>query len=119
MANRRKSTVFRVTGLTRDQPDEVLEAALKDILRNNFSSEERSQIQTETAILPSCYDFDSRRVALVQFRGGVPQFLSGLIANPLEEWQEVMGDTDINIDCHFHGFTHLYAPTDNEPVTGE
>jgi hypothetical protein len=113
------STVFRVTGLTRDQPDVALEAALKGILLDRFSSEERSQIEAEITIVPSCYDYNHQRVALVQFRGGIPQFLSKLIANPLKDSQMEMGDTDLNIDCHFFGFTQLYAPKDNEPVNAE
>jgi hypothetical protein len=51
----------------------------------------------------------------VQFRGGVPQFLRELRANPLGDWQVEMGDDDINLDCHFFGFTQLYAPDDNKP----
>jgi hypothetical protein len=29
-----------------------------------------------------------------------------------------MGDNDINFDCHFFGFTQLYAPVE-EPVIAE
>jgi hypothetical protein len=30
-----------------------------------------------------------------------------------------MGDDDINFDCHFFGFTQLYAPDDSKPVAAE
>jgi hypothetical protein len=30
-----------------------------------------------------------------------------------------MGDNDINFDCHFLGFTQLYAKDNNEPVVAE
>ncbi|OQE09288.1 hypothetical protein PENFLA_c114G06863 [Penicillium flavigenum] len=30
-----------------------------------------------------------------------------------------MGDSDINFDCHFFGFTQLYMPDDNEPVVAD
>jgi hypothetical protein len=30
-----------------------------------------------------------------------------------------MGDNDINFDCHFFGFTQLYAPDGNGPVAAE
>jgi hypothetical protein len=30
-----------------------------------------------------------------------------------------MSDTDINIDCHFFGFTQLYSPPCTESVTAE
>jgi hypothetical protein len=56
---------------------------------------------------------------LVEFRGGVPKFLSELVAHPLKDWQMVMGDVDINFDCNFFGFTQLYAPRPGEPVTAE
>src|SRR5215469_2671681 len=115
----KKSTAFRVTGLTTDRPDDALEAALKTTIDNRLSEEERSDIEIMIAILPSCYDCDRERVALVQFRGGVPRFLSELIVNPLGDWQTEMGDADINFDCHFFGFTQLYVPTAGEPVTAE
>jgi hypothetical protein len=118
MTERRKSHVFRVTGLTRDQPDEALEKSFQDTLNENFTNEEKSQIQTDITILPSCYETDTERVALMQFRGRVPQFLSELTANPLTDWQMEMGDNDINFDCHFFGFTQLYAPVE-EPVIAE
>ena len=44
------------------------------------------------ASLDSCYN-DEEKVALVEYRRGMPAFLSALIANPLEEWQ------------HFFSFT--------------
>jgi hypothetical protein len=49
----------------------------------------------------------------------VPQFLHELRVDPLGDWQVEMGDEDINFDCHFFGFTQLYAPDDNEPVVAE
>ena len=72
-----------------------------------------------TAIVPSCYDCERERAALVDFRGGVPDFLSELVANPLGDWQMEMDDTDINFDCHFFGFTQLYTPAPGKPVTAE
>jgi hypothetical protein len=30
-----------------------------------------------------------------------------------------MGDSDANFDCHFFGFTQLYAPDENGPVVAE
>lgn len=117
MATRKRSTYFRVTGLTMNQPDHILEWALKVTINENLSDGERTAIGVVTAILPSCYDSNQERVALVEFRGGVPNFLSELIANPLGDWQMVIDSTDINFDRQFFGFTQLYAPT--EPVTAE
>lgn len=120
MASQRKSHVFRVTGLSRELPDRELNTALQGTLHNNFTGDERSHIQAEITIVPSCYDSDTQRVALVQFRGGEPQFLHELRVNPLEDWPVEMGeDNDINFDCHFFEFTQLYMPDDNEPVVAE
>ena len=119
MASQRKSHVFRVTGLSRELSDEDLATALQEALNDNFTDDERSQIKAEITIVPSCYESDTQRVALVQFHGGVPQFLSELRVDPLGDWQVEMGDNDINFDCHFFGFTQLYMPDNNEPVVAE
>ena len=117
--SQRKSYVFRVTGLSTDFSDEDLQASLQRALNDNISDEERSQIKTAITIVPSCYDSDRERVGLVQFRGGVPQFLSELTLNPLGDWQVEMDDSDINFDCHFFGFTQLYSPDGKAPVVAE
>ena len=119
MASQRKSHVFRVTGLSRELPDRDLKTAVQRALNDNFTDDERSHITAEITIVPSCYESDTERAALVQFRGGVPQFLYELRVDPLGDWQVEMGDNDINFDCHFFGFTQLYAPDDNEPVVAE
>jgi hypothetical protein len=89
------------------------------MIDENLSNDERSQIEVVTAILPLCYDSDRERIALVQFHGEIPWFLSELMVNPLGDWQVEMGDTDVNFDCHFFGFTKLYAPTEEQPVIAE
>ncbi|EAU30101.1 predicted protein [Aspergillus terreus NIH2624] len=119
MASRRTSHIFRVTGLSREQPDDDLQTALQETLHDNLTDDERPQIQAEIAVVPSCYESDTQRVALVQFRGGVPQFLHELKVDPLEDWQVEMGDTDISFDRHFFGFTQLYAPDENKPVVAD
>jgi hypothetical protein len=119
MASQKKSHVFRVTGLSRDQPDWELETGLQEALNENFTAGERSQIKAEITVVPSCYESDTQRVALVQFRGGMPQFLAELTTNTLGDWQIEMGDEDINFDSHFFGFTQLYAPDENETVVAE
>lgn len=115
----RKSTVVRVTGLATTQPDDVLDAALKAAIQGNLLSDERSEIQITTAIVPSCYDEEHERVALVDFRGRTPKFLSELVVNLLGDWQIEMEDTDISFDCNFFGFTQLYAPNPDAPVAAE
>ncbi|OCK73870.1 hypothetical protein K432DRAFT_220962, partial [Lepidopterella palustris CBS 459.81] len=119
MAARKKGPVFRVTGLPALQPDDELNTTLKATIEENLLEEETSKITVSTAIVPSCYDNEHERVALVEFHGGVPMFLSELVDNPLGDWQVEMGDTDISFDCHFFGFTQLYTPKPDAPVTAD
>ena len=115
----KKGTVFRVTGLAASQSDDELKITLRDAINNNLSEEEHSKLDISAAIVPSCYENEQERVALVEFHGGVPRFLSELTANPLGDWQVEMADTDISFDCHFFGFTQLYAPKSDAPVAAE
>ncbi|KAH8689250.1 hypothetical protein GQ44DRAFT_637548 [Phaeosphaeriaceae sp. PMI808] len=119
MAARKKGPVFRVTGLPASQPDDALNATLKATIEDNLSEEEKSKLRVDTVIVPSCYDNEQERVALVEFHGGVPDFLSELVADPLADWQVEMGDIDISFDCHFFGFTQLYAPKLDAPVAAD
>ena len=119
MAARKKSLVFRITGLRASQPDDSLNISLKAAIDDNLSEEEKSKLHVSAAIVPSCYNNEQKRVALVEFHGGVPTFLSELTDNPLGEWQIEMGDTDISFDRHFFGFTQLYTPKPDAPVTAE
>jgi hypothetical protein len=118
MAARNKGTVFRVTGLPALQPDDELKAALKAAIDDNLAEDEQSKPAPNTVIVPSCYDNDEK-FALVEFYGGVPAFLSELMANPQGDWQVEMGDTDISFDQHFFGFTQLYTPKLDSPATAE
>jgi hypothetical protein len=119
MAARKKGPVFRVTGLPASQPDDELNTMLKATIEDNLSEEETSRLSVSTAIVPSCHDNEHERVALVEFHGGLPLFLSEAVTNPLGDWQVEMGDTDIRFDCHFFGFTQLYTPKPDAPVTAE
>jgi hypothetical protein len=119
MASQRKSHVLRVTGLSRELTDGDLTTALQEAINDNFTDDEKSHSKVDISIVPSCYEDNTQRVALVQFRGGVPQFLDELRVDPLGEWQVEIGDTDINFDCHFFGFTQLYTLDENKPVDAE
>lgn len=118
MAAGKKGPVFRVTGLPASQLDEELMQVLKDAIDKKLSAEEKSKLAFRVAIAPSCYN-DGEKIALIEFYGEVPAFLSFLVANPLEEWQIEMGDEDISFDEHFFGFTQLYAPRTGSSVTAE
>jgi hypothetical protein len=93
MTSPRKSHVFRVTGLSRELSDGDLQTALQEALHDQFTDDERLQIQTEITVVPSCYESDTQRVALVQFRGRVPHFLHKLRVDPLGDWQVEMGES--------------------------
>jgi hypothetical protein len=118
MAALKKGPVLRVTGLAASQPDDELAAELKAAISDNLTSEERQNVDASIAVVPSCYS-DEEKVALVECRGGLPAFLSALAADPLAEWQVEMGDTDVSFDQHFFGFTQLYTPQPDAPVTAE
>lgn len=115
---RNKSPLFRVTGLSALQPDGNLHDALKACIDDNLEEDERPKITATVAIVPSCY-YTEEKIALVGFLGGVPMFLSELINNHLADWQVEMGDSDINFDQHFHGFTQLYVPKPDLSITAE
>ena len=122
MPSQRKSHVFKATGLSRELSDEELETSLRKTLQEEFTDDERSQIIAEISIVPDCKD-DRARVALIQFVGRVPEFLSKLAVNPLEgeqiEMRHSHGKNDINFDCNFFGFTQLYMPDYSQPVAAE
>ena len=91
---KKKGTVFRVTGLAASQPDNTLDTTLKAIIEDNLSEEEkRLKLPISVAVVPSCYDNGQEKVALVEFHGWVPTFLSELKANPLGDFQIEIGDT--------------------------
>ncbi|KAF3074352.1 hypothetical protein CFAM422_003689 [Trichoderma lentiforme] len=116
VVTRQKNLVFRVTGLPASQTND----ALVDFIRKNLlKGEEQSQSKVTVSIVPSCSNNKQETVALVEFGGRVPDFLSALDANPLEDCQVEMGDVDINFDQHFFGFTQLYTPQADKPVTAD
>ncbi|KAI9657407.1 MAG: hypothetical protein M1821_003089 [Bathelium mastoideum] len=118
MSARSKSPVYRVTGLLASQPDDELSATLEATI-DRLSVEQESNIRERPTIVPSCYNSRDERVALVEFEGGVPSFLSKLEKDPLEDVQVDTGDTDINFDRHFHRFTQLYTPQPDAQVTAD
>jgi hypothetical protein len=118
MPCKKKGPVFRVTGLPALQPDDQLNTTLRIVINDNLLDDERTRLDFSTTIVPSCNN-DLERNVLVEFLGGVPDFLSDLVANPLGDWQVEMGNTDINFDQHFLGFTQLYTPNSDAPVTAE
>jgi len=117
MAKKKKGPVFRVTGLRAEQSDEDLDTALRTAIAENLSDNEQHFLFT-TALVPSCND-NLRKVALVEFHDGIPNFLLDLVKDPLDNFQIDMGEYDINIDRHFFGFTQLYTPRLNTDITAE
>ncbi|KAH9869852.1 hypothetical protein J1614_006772 [Plenodomus biglobosus] len=117
---RKRSPVFRVTGLLASQPIEGLHALLTDAINNNLIEEESrfSIHDMKVEVVPSCYN-NEERVALVEFRDRVPAFLSGPTANPLGPRVVEMNNTDISFDQYFFGFTQLYTPKLDVRITAD
>jgi hypothetical protein len=107
MSHSRRSTVFRVTGLALDKAKPDTESELFTAIRDLLTKDEQQRIEVTIACILSC-DGDQTSSALVEFKGGNPEFLSDLERNPLGDWQIEIGDEDINFDRHFFGFTQLY-----------
>lgn len=119
MAAKRKEPTFRVSGLPVSEPDERLKTRLTATITDNLTEQETSTLSVNVTVVPSCYT-EEERAALVDFGGGVPAFLSELAEKPLSDWQiELDENTDVNFDQHFHGFTQLYTPAPDTPVTAE
>ncbi|GKU08876.1 unnamed protein product [Fusarium langsethiae] len=75
----KKGPVFHVTGLSASQPDNELHTILKTFISDNLSDKEKPLLNVIVFIVPSCYDYAQEKVAPVEFRGGIPHFLSELL----------------------------------------
>jgi hypothetical protein len=91
----------------------------KTAIEGNVLEEERTQLDVRLDIVPFCYDESHGKVALLEFRSGIPKFLSGLEQNPSSSSQIEKDDIDISFDVNFHGFTQLYSPSVDTRVTAE
>jgi hypothetical protein len=110
--------VFRVRGLSVGELDKA-ENSLMATIDEHLSDKERQTAKPQITIVPSCDDQETL-VALVDFIGGIPDFLSELTANPLGDCQVEMKDADdISFDRHFHGFTQLYNTRVESAITAE
>ncbi|KAK2596194.1 hypothetical protein QQS21_006399 [Conoideocrella luteorostrata] len=111
--------VVRLTRLSAAKPSDELVDELADMLAGNLSEEEKRYPPPSITIVPSCYDSYREKVALIEFNGGIPRFLSALADNPLCEWQVVFDNTDVSFDQRFFGFTQLYSTTSEAETTAE
>jgi hypothetical protein len=118
MANNARSTVFRVTGLPLGKAEVDVKSQLLEEIRDLLRNDKQQDVEAIVACVPSC-DGDQTSSALVEFKGGMPKFLSQLERDPLSNWQVEMGDEDINFDRHFFGFTQLYSTAPGQPVAAE
>jgi hypothetical protein len=85
MATVKGSKCFRVTGTPWEGSCEEAESALREVILDNLTKEEQPKQQHHISILPSCDPDDQTCVALVEFKDGVPCFLSNLIQRPLAD----------------------------------
>ena len=111
-----KSTVFRITGLPIG-PEDQIRSSLEQALDQQASTSEL-QRRGSITIAPSCYD-DRTSVALLEWKGDTPGFLSSLDTNPLSSWEMELDYEDISFDRHFFGFTQLYSTTPEQPINAE
>ena len=118
-----KPTFFRVSGLPTG-PSATVSAYLAAAVRQQCSSNETVN-ELDVVTLPSCYGHQqSSSVALLRFQNGIPDFLTDLIADPLDSLHIPTPDSDtsskgITIDRHFHGFTQLYYTDPAREVAAE
>lgn len=118
MAKNARSTVFRVTGLPLGKAEGDTESQLSEKISDLLKNDGQEDVQAIISCVPSCDD-EQTSSALVEFKGGMPKFLSQLEYDPLDNWQVEMGDDDINFDQHFFGFTQLYSTAPEKPVAAE
>ena len=102
-----RPTVVRVRGFV-GLKLEVAEASLRRVIDERLPAS-LSDNSYEFSFVPSCDD-ENESVALVEFRHGLPEFLSQLRQNPLGSWQVFANELndDLSFDRHFIGFTQLY-----------
>ena len=118
-----KPTFFRVSGLPTG-PSATVSAYIAAAVRQLCSSNETVD-RLDVVTLPSCYGHQqSSSVALLRFQNGIPDFLTDLIADPLDSLHIPAPDSDtgskgITIDRHFHGFTQLYYTDPAQEVAAE
>jgi len=111
-----KSTIFRITGLPIG-PEDQIRSSLKEALDQHASTSELERLGRIT-IAPSCYD-DQTSVALLEWKGDTPGFLSSLDTSPLSSWEIELDDEDVSFDRHFFGFTQLYSTIPEQPINAE
>lgn len=108
------SKVFRVRGLPLGTETEI-RSYLDRVLRLH-ASEPELQRRGKVTVAPSCDD-DKTSVALLEWKGDAPDFLSSL-GNKRAKGIE-LDDRDISFDDHFYGLTQLYSTREGEPINAE
>lgn len=98
-------------------------ATAEGILRQTISKLDAGASHSDdyiVSIVP-LRDHESELVAILDFKHGLPAFLSDLKANPLGNWQTSVDDLEeeLSFDTHFHGFTQLYMPDKSSEIAAE
>jgi hypothetical protein len=124
MAPIAKSLYFRVCDLPPGTPADVESYLACRIQERLLESEQ--DLQYSIHKIPACYSTEKSpsSVALIKFADGAPDFLTPLMAEPLDELdvEDVSKDGKrllFSIDRHFLGFTQLYEPETEHEVTAE
>ena len=114
----KKTTVFRVTGLPNGANiEKSLRNAIKKRASNKSASTDSQKLDIEITILPSCYSHASEignptKVALVDFKGNVPEFLSDPARDPTKQTTIEVHNEAVTFDRGFQNFTQLNEITD-------
>lgn len=113
---RTKSTIYRVTGLPIGQQNKTI-SLLKEALSEHASKSELERLG-DISVVPSCDD-EQTSVALLEWKGDTPNFLSSLDKDLLGSWEIEVGDDDISFDRHFFGFTQMYSTSPEKSISAE
>jgi hypothetical protein len=116
-----KSVFYRASGFERG----TNKKAVWNIIKHHLRKDEE-ELPVDITVLPTCGSTrDDSSIAIIRFpKHRQPDFLAELVDNPLGE-KVVTSKTDdgtlryVVFDRHFHGFTQLYATSNDKPVRAE
>ena len=112
-------TIFRIRGLAADaKADQTLQALKTALIACGDATEDELRRIGRVDIVPSCYN-DGSSCALFEWIGENDSFLSCLPKDSYRTYQVEVHEEDWTFDRHFLGFTQLFTPGADHPVTAE
>lgn len=110
MSSKSKTHVFRVRGLPNSWGQKRSTAKLDEAIRQQLSDKETHRLKYDIEIVPDCYAQDKKVVALVEFSGASPAFLSRLADRPGDYEVLYLDKHEITFDRDFFQLTQLNHP---------